>query len=65
MVTLIDELLGPNKQSFQELDLSETQFQLRLQLNHINCYTEMLRETALNDDRKHLLTVIDNIALGE
>ena len=50
MIALIDEFLGNNKQSLQELDLPEAQFQLRLQVNHINCYTEMLRETALNDD---------------
>lgn len=65
MIALIDEFLGTNKQSLQELDLSEAQFQLRLQLNHINGYTEMLRETAIDDDREDLLTDLDNIALGE
>ena len=65
MIALIDEFLGANKQNIEELDLSEAQFQLRLQLNHINGYTEMLRETAIDDDREDLLTDLDNIAAGE
>ncbi len=65
MIALIDEFLGANKQSIDELDLSEAQFQLRLQLNHISGYTEMLRETAIDDGREDLLVDLNNIAAGE
>jgi DNA-binding response OmpR family regulator len=46
LIAMIEEHLGSAKRGADELDLPEAQFQLRLQLNHISGYTEMLQEVA-------------------
>src|SRR5210317_1151290 len=38
LVALIDDYLGAAKTALEEIDLDETQFQLRMQLNHITGY---------------------------
>ncbi len=65
MVALIDEFFSPAKQSVDELDLKEAQFQMRLQLNHISGYSEMLREQAIDDELEDLLTDLDHISEAE
>jgi DNA-binding response OmpR family regulator len=61
MVEIIDELLGASKDSPEELDLPFTQHQLRIQLNHISGYYEMLRELAEDEDRPDVLSDLDRI----
>jgi CheY-like chemotaxis protein len=54
LVALIDDHLGAAKRSLDEIDLNEAQFQLRMQLNHITGYCEMLREEAEERGRDDL-----------
>lgn len=61
LVALIDGQLGPDKKSLDEIDFDETQFQLRLQLNHISGYCEMLREEAEDLGRSELVEDLERI----
>ena len=61
LVALIDDYLGAAKTSIDEIDLDEAQFQLRLQLNHITGYCEMLREEAEDQERDDLVDDLDRI----
>ena len=47
MLGLIDQHFNAAKTSADEIDFVDAQFQLRLQLNHISGYAEMLREDAI------------------
>jgi len=65
LIAMIEEHLRSAKRGADDLDLPEAQFQLRLQLNHISGYTEMLREVA---EEEHLDTIaadLDRIAAAE
>jgi CheY-like chemotaxis protein len=46
LVAMIEEHLGGSQRTLSELDLPAAQFQLRMQLNHISGYNEMLTEVA-------------------
>lgn len=46
LVAMIEEHLGGSQRTLAELDLPAAQFQLRMQLNHISGYNEMLAEIA-------------------
>lgn len=61
LVALIEEHLGPSKTNIDQVDFANTQFQLRLQLNHITGYCEMLRELAQEEGRDSLLPDLDKI----
>lgn len=61
LVALIDDYLGAAKTSLDEIDLDEAQFQLRLQLNHITGYCEMLREEAEDQERDDFVDDLDRI----
>jgi CheY-like chemotaxis protein len=61
LVALIDDYLGAAKTSLDEIDLDETQFQLRMQLNHITGYCEMLREEVEDLDRSDLVEDLGRI----
>ena len=65
LVAMIEEHVGAAKRSIDELDLPDAQFQLRLQLNHISGYTEMLREVAEEDGRDETFDDLDRIAAAE
>ncbi|MGI9622419.1 MAG: response regulator [Acidimicrobiales bacterium] len=65
LVAMIEEHLGPAKRSAEELNLPEAQFQLRLQLNHISGYTEMLREVGEEEDLDEIVDDLDRIAGAE
>ena len=65
LVAMIEEHVGAAKRSIDELDLPDAQFQLRLQLNHISDYTEMLREVAEEDGRDEMFDDLDRIAAAE
>jgi DNA-binding response OmpR family regulator len=61
LVELIEDLLGPAKQSVEEIDVPFTQHQLRIQLNHINGYCDIVREVAEDEERADLLPDIEKI----
>jgi CheY-like chemotaxis protein len=65
LVAMIEEHLGAARRSIGELDLPDAQFQLRLQLNHISGYTEMLREIAEDDGEDEWTIDLDRIASAE
>lgn len=65
LVAMIEEHLGPVKRGADELDLPEAQFQLRLQLNHISGYTEMLREVGEEENLNEIVADLDRIAGAE
>ena len=61
MLALIDHHLGATKKSADEIDLSEAQFGLRLNLNHIGGYTEILREEAVERGEGDIAEDLDRI----
>lgn len=65
MLGQIDQYFGAAKQSMEEIDLADAQFQLRLQLNHISGYTEMLREDVLEDERHEIIGDLDRISTAQ
>ena len=65
LVAMIEDHLGAAKRSIDELDLAAAQFELRLQLNHISGYTEMLAETAEEDGREDLLDDLARISSAD
>ena len=65
MLGQIDQFFGVAKQSVDDIEFADAQFQLRLQLNHISGYTEMLREDALDDERDEIIGDLDHIATAQ
>lgn len=65
MLALIDDFLGSTIKSPDEIDLEEAQYQMRLQLNHISGYTEMLREDAVEIGNVDLISDLDKISTAE
>ena len=65
ILALIDDFLGPAKNSPDEIAFEEAQYQMRLQLNHIGGYTEMLREDAVEDGNEDLIADLDKISTAE
>jgi CheY-like chemotaxis protein len=61
LLELITDLLGPSKESAEDIDIPSTQFQLRLQLNHISGYCEMLHELIEDEGREDLEPDLDKI----
>lgn len=61
MLALVDEHFSAPKTSLNGIDLHDAQFQMRMQLNHIAGYTEMLREEALEDGNDGFLGDLDHI----
>lgn len=65
ILALIEDFLGPTKKSPDEIAFEEAQFQMRMQLNHIGGYTEMLREDAVEEDNDDLVADLDKISAAE
>ena len=61
LAELIDELLGPANESPDDIDIAFTQHQLRMQLNHITGYCEILHELAEEHERTDLIPDLDKI----
>ena len=61
LIELIDEFLGPEKQSPDELDIPYIQEQFRTQLNHISGYSEILEELTVECDRLKLLPDLQKV----
>ncbi len=65
LVAMIEEHLSAANRSIDDLDLATAQFQLRMQLNHVSGYAEMLTETAEEEGRDDLLEDLERIAKAE
>lgn len=65
MLGQIDQFFGVAKQSVEDIEFANAQYQLRLQLNHISGYTEMLREDALDDGIDDIIGDLDHIASAQ
>ena len=66
MLSIIDQHFNAQKSSLEGIELAEAQFSLRMQLNHIGGYTEMLREDAMDGGDKSLVELtrlLEKIAL--
>lgn len=62
LLAMVDQFFGDTKTSPEEINIQDAQFQMRLQLNHIAGYAEMLREDAIDDDRTEILGDLNHIA---
>jgi DNA-binding response OmpR family regulator len=62
MLALIEDHLGATKTSYDEINVSDAQFQFRLQLNHISGYAEILFEEAMDLDDEELISDLRHIA---
>ena len=62
MLALIEDFLGATTTSPEEVNVSEAQFQFRMQLNHINGYAEMIFEEATDLDDAEFISDLENIA---
>jgi DNA-binding response OmpR family regulator len=65
LVTMIEEHLGGSQRSLADLDLPAAQFQLRMQLNHISGYNEMLAEVAEDEGWSEVSEDLGRIALAQ
>lgn len=65
MLGLIDQHFNAAKNSADEIDFADAQFQLRLQLNHISGYAEMLREDAIEDGFDDIIDDLDHITSAQ
>lgn len=61
ILALIDQHLGGSRRSLEEIDLTEAQFGLRLNLNHIGGYAEILREEAVDRGHESVSADLDRI----
>lgn len=62
LLAMVDQYFGDTKTSADEIDIQDAQFQMRLQLNHIAGYAEMLREDAIDEERTEILGDLNHIA---
>jgi CheY-like chemotaxis protein len=62
MLALIEDFLGATTASPEEVNVGDAQFQFRMQLNHINGYSEMIFEEATDLDEAEFISDLENIA---
>ena len=62
LLALIDDHLNAARESAEGINISDAQFQMRMQLNHIAGYAEMLREDALEEGHDELVGDLNHIA---
>ncbi len=62
MLALIEDFLGATTASPEEVNVSEAQFQFRMQLNHVNGYSEMIFEEATDLNEADFISDLENIA---
>jgi len=65
MLALVDQYFSVGKKSEDEIEFSDAQFQLRMQLNHIAGYAEMLREDAIDDGRDEIMSDLEHISTAQ
>lgn len=62
MLALIEDFLGASTASPEEVNVGDAQFQFRMQLNHINGYSEMIFEEATDLDEAEFISDLGNIS---
>lgn len=62
LLSLIEDLLGASKTKVDDIDVVNVEYQLRMQLNHISGYCEMLQELAEEEGRDEVLTDLNHIS---
>jgi CheY-like chemotaxis protein len=62
LLGLIDDHLSATKESLDDINVSDAQYQMRVQLNHIAGYAEILREEALDNGNEDLVGDLGHIA---
>jgi len=65
MLAQIDQFFSVGKKSADEIEFGDAQFQLRMQLNHIAGYAEMLREDAIDDERDEVMSDLNHISTAQ
>ena len=65
MLAIVDQNLNAQKTSIEEIESAETQYALRLHLNHIGGYTEMIREDAVERGDDFLIDDLARISKAE
>ncbi|SHI38355.1 His Kinase A (phospho-acceptor) domain-containing protein [Shimia gijangensis] len=65
ILALIDDHFNAAKTSPDQISLHDAQYQLRVQLNHISGYAEMLREEGVDDQNQELVSDLDKIIHAE
>ena len=65
MLAIVDLHLNAQKSSVDQIEIGEAQFSLRMQLNHVGGYCEMLREEAVENDDTDLVVDLDRINAAE
>ena len=65
LVTMIEEHLGGSQRTLADLDLPAAQFQLRMQLNHISGYNEMLTEVAEDEGWEEVTADLGRIGMAQ
>ncbi len=65
MLALIDQHLGSNRKSVDDIDLEDVQYSLRLHLNHIGGYAEIMREEAVERGEMEISRDLDHIGEAE
>ncbi|PKI17408.1 response regulator [Colwellia sp. 12G3] len=61
LLALIEDNLAATKSSVNDIDIPSVQFKLRMQLNHITGYCELLQDLAEDRDRIELIGDLNNI----
>ena len=62
MLALIEDFLGASTASPEDVNVGDAQFQFRMQLNHINGYSEMIFEEATDLGDAEFISDLKNIA---
>ncbi|WP_185962627.1 response regulator [Thalassomonas sp. M1454] len=64
LLSLIEDLLGASKTKIEDIDVVNVEYQLRMQLNHVSGYCEMLTELAEEENRPELVADLGHINLA-
>jgi CheY-like chemotaxis protein len=64
LLALIDDYIGSSVESIDQINFTDAQFHMRLQLNHILGYTEMLHEEAIDEGKNQLLDDLNQIVIA-
>jgi DNA-binding response OmpR family regulator len=64
LLELVEKHMGPNRSCSEELDIAFLQHQMRIQLNHVAGYCEILEEAAEEHGQDYLIPDLGRIATG-
>ena len=64
LLALIDDYIGSSVEATDQINFTDAQYHMRLQLNHILGYTEMLHEDAIDEGKNELLDDLNQIVVA-